>query len=364
MSKPSLLPEEKEALEHKLAMYEQLSEIYPLEHQHLQKQVEVLLLLNKPESAELVLLQLQNVLLNLGMTDKANKAQDIRKHLNKEELCKQLYSTPFLHLASSSFLQKAFRAHRRIELEEGDYLIRYGAKDNQMFILVSGELAVWSRDDDRKKHFEHIMQAGEVIGELAFLDNTPRTADVIACKKSTLLAIPGKAALKLFMENPAIEQALRNSATARKVQMDLKKNKTLAKLPQDIQSLLAKQGEYRTFKTLERIYPTGSTIKTVDLIVHGSIRFVGELGDGSSVILNSLKTGSVLGCSATIPQMEKHYTSDVVSMDETTMIQFPLDFFCKLMKANPRLYQAVLQHAEAEQGIFLQTSTKHIKKEA
>jgi len=233
-----------------------------------------------------------------------------------------------------------------------------------MFILVHGELAVWSRDENRKKHFEHIMQAGEVIGELAFLDNTPRTADVIACQKSTLLAIPSQAALKLFMDNPAIEQALRKSATARKVQMDLKKNTTLAKLPKDVQSLLAKQGRYLTFKALERIYPTGTEITTVDLVVDGYIRFVGELGDGSSVILNSLKKGSILGCSAAIPHMEKHYAADVVSMDTTTIIQFPLHFFCKIMQANPRLYQAILQHAEVEQGDFLQTSAKHIKKEA
>ena len=344
-----------EALQHRLAMYQQLSAAYPLEYKHLQKQVEIFILLERFDDAELLLLQLQNTLINRGLTNEAKKAADIRNHINKELLCNQLYSTPFLHLASSTFLEKAFRKHRRIELEEGDYLIRYGAHDTQMFILISGELAVWSRDEEGNKHFEHTMQVGEVVGELAFLDNTPRTADVIVCKKSTLLAIPSDAVLKLFMENPDIEEALQKSATARKVQMALKKNSAMMKLPKDVLSLLAKQGKFIHFNALERIYPCEQTIQTIDLITQGYVRLVGELGDGTSLILNSLKQGTLLGCSAAIPHMERKYTTDIVSMDKTTLIQFPLAFFQKIMATNPRLYQAVLQCAELEQNTLMQT---------
>ncbi len=344
-----------EALQHRLAMSQQLSAAYPLAYKYLQKQVEVLMLLERLDEAELTLLQLQNMLINRGLNEEAEKAGDIRNHINKELLCNQLYSTPFLHLASSSFLEKAFRKHRRLELEEGDYLIHYGAQETQMFILISGELAVWSRDEAEKKHFEHVMQVGEVVGELAFLENKPRTADVIACKKSTLLAIPSNAALKLFMENPSIEEALKKSASTRKIQMDLRKNASIKKLPKDVLSLLAKQGKFKHFNALERIYPCGQEIQTIDLIVQGYVRLVGELGDGTSLILNSLKKGALLGCSAAIPHMEQQYQADIVSMDNTTLIQFPLDFFQKIMATNPRLYQAVLQGVKLEQDTLMQT---------
>jgi CRP-like cAMP-binding protein len=287
--------EEKEALLHRLAMYEQLVQMYPLEHQHLQRMIEVLMLLERNDEAELLLDKLQQMLRQQGLNEDAEKAQHIRMHLNHKKHCQQLYSTPFLHLASSNFLEKAFRKHRRIELEEGEYLIRYGAHDTQMFIVVHGELAVWSRDEDGQKHFEHTMQSGEVIGELAFLDETPRSADVIACKATTVLAIPSKAALKLFMENPDIEQALRAEASARKIQMDMKKNTALAKLPKHIQSILAKHGRYAYYNTLERIYQSEQQIMSVDLICSGFIQMVGELHDGSSLILNGIKKGSLIG---------------------------------------------------------------------
>lgn len=358
MTKPTLSAEEKDALEHRLAMYKQLSLAYPMEHRHLQKQIEVLILLHRLDEAELLLLQLRSNLSSRGMHDEADKTNDIRKHINSEKLCKQLYSTPFLHLASSNFLEKAFLTHRRIELKEGDYLIRYGDVENQMFIVVKGELAVWSRDEDRKKHFEHVMHAGEVIGELAFLDNTPRSADVIACKDSTVLAIPSKAALKLFLENPGIEDALRKSATSRRIQLDLKCNSHLNKLPKEVQSLLSTSGRYVTYQPLQRIYRFGQNIQSIDLIIAGYVRHVGELKDGSSVMLNSLKKGALLGCSAATPHMNKTYVADIVAIDEVTLIQFPLDYFKEIIKTNPRLSQAVLESAESEQGDLLQTITR------
>jgi len=347
--------EENAALHHRLAMYQQLGSLYPLEHEHLQKQIEIHLLLQQNEEAELLLGQLEKLLISLDLSDEADKAANIQTHLRKEELGHKLYSTPFLHLASSNFFEKVFHQHRRIEIEEGEYLIHYGAKETQMFILVQGELAIWSRDDHGAKHFEHGMQAGEVIGELAFLDNTARTADVIACCKSTVLALPGKAVLKLFIENPAIEQALRFEADKRKIQMDLKKNTALSHLPKNVQSILAKHGRYAHYKTLERIYQSEQNIETIDLICEGNVRLVGELHDGSSLILNSLKSGTVLGCSATIEDMEVCYTADHVSMSNTTLIRFPVAIFKKIMVTNPRFYQAMLMAAEFERGCMLQS---------
>jgi len=355
MTEQALSKEEIAALRHRLAMYQQLVSMYPMEHKYLQKQAEVLILLGEVDEAELILLQLHNKLSNLGLVDEANKSANVRQYINKEKLCKQLYSTPFLHLASSNFLEKAFRSHRRLELADGDYLIRYGAHETQMFILVKGELTVWSRDPNGKRCYEHTMQVGEVIGELAFLDNTPRSADVIASDKATVLAIPSKAALRLFMETPEVEQTLRRSATIRKIQMDIKKSPELAKLPNDIQALLARHGSYKHFSAIERIYQYEQKIKTIDLISNGYVRLVGELKDGSSMMLNSLKTGALLGCSAATHHMNGNYIADIVSMGDTTLIQFPLDFFCKAMNASPKLHQTVLTQAELEHGNLLQT---------
>jgi len=346
---------DKEALLHKLAMYKQLSSLYPRNHEHVQRQVEILLQLEEDDDAELLLGKLQDLLLSSGLKEDAAKAGSIRKHLSQKKHGNRFYSTPFLHLASSTFMEKALRSHNRVEVKEGDYLIRYGELDEQMFIVLDGELAVWSQDEQGEKFLEHMLQAGEVIGELAFLDGTPRNADVLACKNSTLLAIPSKEVIKLFLENPNVEAALREEATIRKIQVAMKKNSDLARIPAHLRRILAKSGTFVHCSTLERIFQDGETIASVDMVCDGFVRLLGDSATGASMVVGNLRLGSLLGFSAVIPNMQKNYSTDVVSMNESLLIRFPLKAFAKLIEYNPRLYQSLLAQAERAQGQLIRT---------
>ncbi|MDX8383879.1 MAG: cyclic nucleotide-binding domain-containing protein [Ghiorsea sp.] len=351
----TLNDEQKNGLHHRLAMYEQLGHLYPQNHEYLQHQIEILLQLEDHDEAELLLDKLQRKLLHNGLKKDAAKADILRRHLSQKKHSNRFYSTPFLHLASSKFMEKALRFHQRIALKEGQYLIHYGEQDEQMFIVLDGELAVWSHDAQGKKHLEHLLHAGEVIGELAFLDGTPRNADVLACKASTLLAIPSKDVLKLFLENPKVEAALREEATIRKFQVEMKKNNDLARLPSNLQRILAKSGAFIHAGTLERMFQTGENITSIDLICDGYIRLLGDTHHGESIALESLKAGSLLGCSALIPHMQKKHVTDIVSMNESTLIRFPLAAFAKVLDHSPRLYQVLRAEAEKSNGQLIST---------
>ena len=299
--------------------------------------------------------QLQRQLLQSGLKAEADKAGNLLRHLSQQKHSNRFYSTPFLHLASSNFMEKALRSHRRITLEEGEYLIRYGEHDEQMFIVLDGELAVYSHDMLGKKHLEHLLHAGEVIGELAFLDGTTRNADVLACKASTLLAIPSKEVLKLFLENPKVEAALREEATIRKIQVAMKKNSDLAHLPSNLQRILAKSGTFVHAGTLERIFQENESISSIDLVCDGYIRLLGDNHCGESVALENMKPGNLLGYSAVIPHMHKKHTTDVVSMNESTLVRFPLAAFAKVLEHSPRLQQVLRAKSEKNSGQLIRT---------
>ena len=345
--------ETKSAFQHCAAMYKQLYSIYPKEHEHLQHQIEALIKLGEHASAELLLDQLQALLQSRHATNAAQQVESIRRHISQTKHSHQYYATPFLHLASRTLLQKLFRSHTRIQCKEGQHLMRYGDTDKQMYIVLSGELAVWSHDISGKKYFEHTLRAGEVIGELAFLDNTPRNADVLACCDCSLLAIPAHAVYKLFMNDPKVEAALRQEADVRKIQVALKCSPTLVKLPHHLQRILAKEAHVVHNSSLERIYCSGDKIQSIDLICDGSVNFISEHRDGSSLMLHVLKTGDLIGCSSIIPQMNQTYSADVVSMNNLTRIKFPLDCIQKACDLNARLYRSILQQAEAERDNLL-----------
>jgi len=350
--------ETKSAFQHCAAMYKQLYSIYPQEHEHLQHQIEALIQLEEHDAAELLLDQLKALLQSKHTTNAAQHVENIRQHISQTKHVHQYYATPFLHLASQNLLQKFLSQHTRIRCKEGQYLIRFGDTDQQMYIVLSGELAVWSHDASGKKHFEHILRAGEVIGELAFLENTPRNADVLACCDCRLLAIPAQAVYKLFAKDPKIESTLRQEAEIRKKQVAIKCNPAFANLPQHLQRILAKEAKFQYNQPLERVYCSGEAIQHIDLICTGSVNFISEHRDGSSLMLHVLKAGSLIGCSAATPQMNQTYSADVVSMSSLTRIQFPLNCIKKVCDLNPRLYQSILQQAETERDNLLHHLTK------
>ncbi|MDQ6989963.1 MAG: cyclic nucleotide-binding domain-containing protein [Mariprofundaceae bacterium] len=348
--------EQKQALQHRLAMYEQLCSLYPRDPEYLQKKVEILLQLQNNVEAELLLDKLYHLLLNQGQQQRAEETKSIRQHLSLQEHQEHFYSTPFLHLASRSFMGKAFRTHKRIEVKMGEYLIRYGEQDEQMFIVLSGELAVWSHDAQGEKNLEHVLRAGEVIGELAFLDGTPRNADVLACEDALLLAIPGKDVLKLFLENPKVEQALVQEANTRKIIVALKKNKHLKRAPEHLQRILAKQGEWLEIAALTRLHQSGENIQYVDLICSGAVRILTENKHGESVVLESLKEGALIGLDVLNVRVNNHtYMADIVCMQSTTLIRFTTTKFNDIIEHNPRLHQALIAQAQTNQDSFLHT---------
>lgn len=345
-----------QALQHRLAMYEQLSSLYPREPEHLQKRIEVLLQLQEDDAAALLLETLYQLLLSQGEKKRAEASKRIRQHLSQQQHQEHFYSTPFLHLASSSFVKKAFRTHRRVQLKAGEYLIHYGEQDEQMFIVLSGELAVWSRDNKGKKQLQHTLRAGEVIGELAFLDGTPRNADVLACQDAMLLAIPRNDVLKLLMENPKVEQALRQEADVRKILVEMKKNADLARLPDYLQRMLAKSGRFEEIDSLTRLYQCSQNIETIDLICNGSIRMLAETTHGESVVVDNLKVGGLLGLAVINLRIEKHqYIADIVCMQQARLVRFPAQMFINIIEHNPRLHQTLIKQSQREQDMAMQS---------
>jgi len=345
--------ETKSAFQHCAAMYKQLYSIYPHEHEHLQHQIEALIQLGEHDAAELLLEQLKALLQSKQSKNAAQQVESIQQYVNQTKHAQQYYTTPFLHLASQNLLQTFLSQHKRIQCKEGQYLMRYGDTDQQMYIVLSGELAVWSHDAAGKKHFEHTLRAGEIIGELAFLDNTPRNADILACCDCQLLAIPAQAVYKLFAKDPKIEATLRQEAETRKIQVAMKCNAAFAKLPQYLQRILAKEAKFQYNQPLELIYSSGATIQYIDLICTGKVNFISEHRDGSSLMLHVLKTGDLLGCSAAVPKMNQTYSADIVGMSTLTRIQFPLDCIKKVCDLNARFYQSIRQQAQTERDHLL-----------
>lgn len=74
------------------------------------------------------------------------------------------------------------------ELADGEVLLQEGSADTHLHVILSGRIAVARRRNDGW-HVLHTLDAGDLVGELSFLDDEPRYATLLAAGPTRVLAL-------------------------------------------------------------------------------------------------------------------------------------------------------------------------------
>ena len=99
-------------------------------------------------------------------------------------------------------------------LEAGDYLLREGEESSEMYYVVSGTLSVLKAKGGVEQQIGNIY-SGEVVGELSFIDQRPRSASVKALSDCELVVIPQKTLEDVNRRQPLWYQALTRTLSDR-----------------------------------------------------------------------------------------------------------------------------------------------------
>jgi CRP-like cAMP-binding protein/predicted MFS family arabinose efflux permease len=90
---------------------------------------------------------------------------------------------------------------RVIEAEPGSAVTRAGEKGDSAYFVLDGRLVAGRTSGEGAYQSLSTMGPGDVLGEIAALTGSPRTADVVAAEKSELLRVPSET-LKQLMALP------------------------------------------------------------------------------------------------------------------------------------------------------------------
>jgi CRP-like cAMP-binding protein len=88
------------------------------------------------------------------------------------------------------------------KLKKRAYLCRKGDPGNALFAVLEGRLKATGEGRDGKEMVFSVMDPGEVIGEIALLDQEPRSATVQAVEDVTLLTLHRRDLLPFLERNP------------------------------------------------------------------------------------------------------------------------------------------------------------------
>jgi CRP-like cAMP-binding protein len=113
---------------------------------------------------------------------------------------------PFLNSLPTSLQQALHQIGAKRQLEHEEVLITHGSCDNNLYLIESGQVRVQTLRDGEP--LDITLSAGDVVGEMAFLDNRPRTATVIAHGPCTVLAFERESTFQQLGSHPLDLNAL------------------------------------------------------------------------------------------------------------------------------------------------------------
>ena len=124
-------------------------------------------------------------------------------HPYQDELLRRQL-TAFLGDADPAAVE-LLRAHLEwIEVDSGETLMEQGEAGDSMFLVISGRLRAYIRDENGQERAVREMSRGQVIGEMSLYTGAPRSATVVAIRESVLIRL----------DKPAFNKLLASSAQA------------------------------------------------------------------------------------------------------------------------------------------------------
>ena len=132
-----------------------------------------------------------------------------------------LTRAPLFEGMSKKELIQLARVSEDLEVEPGKVLVKEGETGQEFFAIVEGKVKV-----TRKGRRVATRGPGDFVGEIALLEDTPRTATVTAETPVRFFVLTRQAFRQLLNENPGVERKVLH-ALARRV-IELSNDPTLA----------------------------------------------------------------------------------------------------------------------------------------
>ncbi len=97
----------------------------------------------------------------------------------------------------------AERSCCKVNLKDSEFLFHQGDLEISFYIVTEGRLAlVKEKKKDKPPQILHILEKGDLVGELSFIDDTPHIASVMALGDASLLRFKAEDIRPLITEQP------------------------------------------------------------------------------------------------------------------------------------------------------------------
>ncbi|MEY9862938.1 CRP/FNR family cyclic AMP-dependent transcriptional regulator [Catenulispora sp. GAS73] len=109
--------------------------------------------------------------------------------------------------------EELLRAGTVVSFGPGDVLLSEGARDRHAFLLLSGFVKVTATVENGQESLLSVRVGGDMIGEMAAVDGSPRSATVTACGPLAARVLSPATVADLTARRPEVAMALTRSVS-------------------------------------------------------------------------------------------------------------------------------------------------------
>lgn len=86
----------------------------------------------------------------------------------------------------------------------GEVLVEEGNSDSHLFIPIAGKIEITKVDEHGERNVLHTLRAGELAGELSFMDGEPRYASLVVSGPTRVLVLDRAKLEQLLTSHPVV----------------------------------------------------------------------------------------------------------------------------------------------------------------
>ncbi len=241
-------------------------------------------------------------------------------------------------------------------------IIRQGEAGDSIFVIVSGQVSIFRRDEDKNEVWITNLKEGDFFGEFGYFSGQKRFASVKAVEDTTLLEIGRKDLESIIAKHPRVRQVLLKFYKERILDTLLAISPLFCVLSPDERGRLLKEVSFSTHKRGAEIVHEGDSGDRMYVIISGEVEVTTEK-EGTVVPLARLKSGDFFGEVAVITDRPR--TATVAAKTDVNVAEISKGSVAGAIKTHPeieRLLSSYIQmRVENTISTFMQFKNRKIE---
>ena len=226
-----------------------------------------------------------------------------------------------------------------IRLNPGEFVFQKGDQGDALYVIQSGTCSVLLPATTGEYRVVTRLGSGEMIGEMAVVNQQPRTATVQADTPTSLLRLSVPAFERLAADSQEIVAYFQQVAVQRESRLRLILSKIFPGLEAGTMDACLKESESVRVEGGQTLFHQGDPSDSLYAVVHGRLQAIIQPGNEAAPIVREIPRGTCVGEMGLLTNEPRSAT--IRAVRDSELLRFSQTQFTRLLDSHPQVGAAL-----------------------